>query len=101
MRTTATRHTSGIAGQHQPISPAETGEPGTGARPDDHEPQPLEQNGTARIAYSVAEAALLTGLSRDLLYDQMRRGRLGYVKIGRRLITRRHLQQFLGEQPQA
>jgi len=25
----------------------------------------------------------MTGLSRDLLYDQMRRGNLRYVKIGR------------------
>jgi excisionase family DNA binding protein len=39
----------------------------------------------------------MTGLSRDLLYDQMRRGNLSYIKIGRRrLITRQHLQQFLG-----
>jgi len=50
-----------------------------------------------RLAYSVDEAARLTGLSRDLLYDEMRRGNLVYVKVGRRrLITRQHLQQFLG-----
>ena len=54
-----------------------------------------------RLAYSVDEAARLTGLSRDLLYDQMRRGNLGYVKIGRRrLITRQHLQQFPASPPQ-
>jgi excisionase family DNA binding protein len=42
-----------------------------------------------RLAYSVDEAARLTGLSRDLLYDEMRRGNLTYVKVGRpRLITR-------------
>jgi excisionase family DNA binding protein len=53
-----------------------------------------------RLAYSVNEAAHLTGLSRDLLYDQMRRGNLPYVKIGRRrLITRQHLEQFLGAVP--
>ena len=52
---------------------------------------------SGRLAYSVDEAALLTGLSRDLLYDEMRRGNLTYVKVGRRrLITRQHLQQFLG-----
>ena len=53
----------------------------------------------SRIEYagSVDEAARLTGLSRDLLYDEMRRGHLPYVKVGRRrLITRQHLQQFLG-----
>ena len=50
-----------------------------------------------RLAYSVDEAARLTGLSRDLLYDEMRRGNLAYVKVGRRrLITVQHLQQFLG-----
>ena len=50
-----------------------------------------------RLAYSVEEAARLTGLSRDLLYDEMRRGNLTYVKVGRRrLITRQHLNQFLG-----
>ncbi len=41
--------------------------------------------------------ALLTGLSRDLLYDELRRGNLHYRKVGRRrLITRQHLEQFLG-----
>ena len=50
-----------------------------------------------RLAYSVDEAARLTGLSRDLLYDEMRRGNLAYVKVGRRrLITRQHLNHFLG-----
>jgi excisionase family DNA binding protein len=50
-----------------------------------------------RLAYSVDEAARLTGLSRDLLYDEMRRGNLTYIKVGRRrLITRHHLHQFLG-----
>jgi excisionase family DNA binding protein len=51
----------------------------------------------ARLAYSVDEAARLTGLSRDLLYDQMRSGNLPYLKVGRRrIITRQHLRQFLG-----
>ena len=50
-----------------------------------------------RLAYSVDEAARLTGLSRDLLCDEMRRANLASVKVGqRRLITRQHLQQFLG-----
>ena len=58
-----------------------------------HVPEPAAE----RLAYSVDEAARLTGLSRDLLYDEMRRGNLIYIKIGRRrLITRHHLQQFLG-----
>ena len=50
-----------------------------------------------RLAHSVDEAARLTGLSRDLLCDEMRRANLASVKVGqRRLITRQHLQQFLG-----
>lgn len=59
----------------------------------DPEPGPAAE----RLAYSVDEAACLTGLSRDLLYDEMRHGHLGYIKVGRRrLITRQHLEQFLG-----
>jgi excisionase family DNA binding protein len=57
----------------------------------EHAPRPAE-----RLAYSVDEVAQITGLSRDLLYDQMRAGRLGYIKVGRRrIITRRHLDAFL------
>ena len=49
------------------------------------------------LACSVHEAARLTGLSRDLLYDQMRLSNLACVKVGTwRLITCQHLQQFLG-----
>ena len=49
-----------------------------------------------RLAYSVDEAAAIAGLSRDLLYDQMRTGKLAYIKIGsRRIITRQHLEAFL------
>ena len=47
--------------------------------PGQPEPDPAE-----RLAYSIDEAARLTGLSRDLLYDEMRRGNLAYVKVGRR-----------------
>ena len=53
---------------------------------------------TGRLAYSVDEAAAITGLSRDLLYDQMRAGKLAYLKIGRRrIITRQHLEAFLSK----
>ena len=51
-----------------------------------------------RLAYSVEEVAQITGLSRDLLYDQMRTGQLGYTKVGRRrIITRQHLEAFLAK----
>jgi hypothetical protein len=43
---------------------------------------------TGRLACCVGEAARLTGLSRDLLGDQMRRGNLACITAGRRrLIT--------------
>lgn len=49
-----------------------------------------------RLAYSVREAAEATGLSKDLLYDEMRAGRLAYLKVGRRrIITRQQLEAFL------
>jgi excisionase family DNA binding protein len=41
---------------------------------------------------------MITGLSRDLLYDQMRSGKLAYLKVGRRrVITRTELQTFLSK----
>ena len=46
-------------------------------------------------AHSADEAFRLAGLSRDLLSDQIRRGQLGHVKVGRwYLIARQHLQQL-------
>ena len=49
-----------------------------------------------RLAYSIDEAAAITGLSRDLQYGQMRAGKLAYLKVGRRrIITRQHLEAFL------
>jgi excisionase family DNA binding protein len=49
-----------------------------------------------RLCYSVDEAAQILGLSRNLLYDQMREGKLRYLKVGRRrLITRQNLEAFL------
>ena len=65
-------------------APPETGQAGPGPAAE-------------RLAYSIDEAARLTGLSRDLLYDEMRRGNLPYTKVGRRrVITRQHLEHFLG-----
>ena len=79
----APRHTSGSVPPGDDTTAA--------ASPAGQDPNP------GRLAYSVDEAARLTGLSRDLLYDEMRRGNLAYVKVGRRrLITLQHLNQFLG-----
>jgi excisionase family DNA binding protein len=76
-----------------PASPAPA--PAKVSQPPEGE-DPRAQPPTERLAYSVDEAARLTGLSRDLLYDQMRHGHLAYLKVGRRrLITRQHLEQFL------
>jgi excisionase family DNA binding protein len=59
-------------------------------------PKIIPDQSAERLAYSVDEAAQITGLSRDLLYDQMRTGRLAYLKVGRRrIITRQHLDAFL------
>ena len=70
----------------------------TASSPPAIEPSQPEPDPAGRLAYSIDEAARLTGLSRDLLYDEMRRGHLDSVKVGRRrLISRRHLQQFLGD----
>ena len=61
-------------------------------------PPPTSDQLTDRLAYSVEEAAQVTGLSRDLLYDEMRAGRLAYLKVGRRrIITRHHLEAFLAQ----
>ena len=80
--------------------------PGPGSRPAAETLVPPQAAGpepgppAERLAYSVDEAARLTGLSRDLLYDEMRRGHLDYLKVGRRrLITRQHLEQFLAIPP--
>jgi Helix-turn-helix domain len=43
----------------------------------------------------VAEAALLTGLSRELLYDHMRIGKLAYPNGRRRVITSTEFETFL------
>jgi hypothetical protein len=49
------------------------------------------------LACSGREAARLTGLSRDLLYGQMRLSNLPCVKVGTwHLLTCQHLQQFPG-----
>ena len=80
--------------------------PVPGSAPAAERPVPRQAGGpepgppAERLAYSVDEAAHLTGLSRDLLYDEMRRGNLSYIKVGRRrLITRQHLEQFLNITP--
>jgi excisionase family DNA binding protein len=42
----------------------------------------------ARLAYSVAEAAVVSGLSRSKLYELMNGGALSSVKIGSRRLIR-------------
>jgi excisionase family DNA binding protein len=80
------------------ITGRRSGDPARGQQPAPLEPGKPGSDQSKRLANSVDEAARLTGLSRDLLYDEMRRGKLTYVKVGRlRLVTRHHLQQFLGD----
>jgi excisionase family DNA binding protein len=86
-------HPAGHEPGAEPAGPGQ-GDDGTAAAPAS---QAGQDQAAGRLVYSVGEAARLTGLSRDLLYDQMRRGNLSYLKVGRRrLITRQHLNQFLG-----
>ena len=83
---------------HRALDPHNTPPPASTPAPDTSKPQADPE--AERLAYSVTEAARLTGLSRDLLYDQMRQGNLDYIKVGRRrLITRQHLEQFLDIAP--
>jgi excisionase family DNA binding protein len=49
-----------------------------------------------RLAYTVEEAASILGVGRDLLYDEIRTGRLRSKKAGaRRVIARHHLLEWL------
>jgi excisionase family DNA binding protein len=48
-----------------------------------------------RLAYSPDEAAVLLGISTELVHDRLRTGQLGSVKAGRRLIGKHHLEAFL------
>jgi excisionase family DNA binding protein len=84
--------------QHPGATPGSDGAlPGAGTPAQPAEDAREPSLSADRLAYSVNEAARLIGLSRDLLYDEMRRGNLDYRKVGRRrLITRQHLEQFLG-----
>lgn len=49
-----------------------------------------------RHAYTIEETAETLGVSRDLIYDLMRSGKLGYIQVTsrKRLITREHLDAF-------
>lgn len=86
--------------RHPPGKPAPDSTPAAERPVPPQASRPEPEPPAERLAYSVDEAARLTGLSRDLLYDEMRRGHLNYIKIGRRrLITRQHLEQFLGITP--
>jgi excisionase family DNA binding protein len=88
--------------RHPPRKPRTSGTPAPQALVPPQASAPEQAPDAERLAYSVDEAARLTGLSRDLLYDEMRRGHLPYIKVGRRrLITRPDLEQFLGITPRS
>jgi excisionase family DNA binding protein len=57
---------------------------------------------SGRAAFSIAEVSMQVGLSRDVLYGEIRAGRLIGRKIGRRtLITQKDLERFLARLPRA
>jgi hypothetical protein len=54
------------------------------------------------LAYSMDQAAIVTGIGRSALYLAMRDGRLPVRKMGRRSVVLRHeLARFLDELPRA
>ena len=55
-------------------------------------------NGSA-LLISVAEAARLLGISRNLAYDLVREGRIPHIKLGRRvLVPRLGLENWIAEE---
>lgn len=55
----------------------------------------MSENGAA-LLFSVAEAAKLLGISRNLAYDLVREGRLPHIRLGRRvLVPRFALEQWV------
>ena len=55
-------------------------------------------NGSA-LLISVAEAAGLLGISRNLAYDLVREGRIPHIKLGRRvLVPRLGLENWIAEE---
>ncbi len=58
----------------------------------------MSENGGA-LTVSVAEAAKLLGISRNLAYDLVREGRLPHVRLGRRILVPRFgLEQWLAKE---
>jgi excisionase family DNA binding protein len=54
----------------------------------------------ARLAYSVNQAARAFGLSKSMIYDQLRSRRLRSVRVGkRRIITRQQIDAWLAGLP--
>ena len=57
---------------------------------------PATSRHSERLAYSIADAGRILGLSRSLIYHQLRTGRLNSLKVGsRRIITREQIDEFL------
>jgi excisionase family DNA binding protein len=49
-----------------------------------------------RLAYTIPQAARALGLSKSMIYDQLRANRLDSVKVSkRRIITRQQIDQWL------
>ncbi|MFN0091576.1 MAG: helix-turn-helix domain-containing protein [Acidimicrobiales bacterium] len=57
---------------------------------------------SAKLTYTVTEAAQLLGISRTSAYDCVRRGEIPALVLGRRIvITRNALEHLLGPLPMA
>jgi excisionase family DNA binding protein len=61
------------------------------------EPSVLNPKWQKHDAFSVAEAAEILRVSKEALYDELKRGRLPAVRVGDRwIIPRRALERLLG-----
>jgi len=52
-----------------------------------------------RLTYSVAEAARVLGISRNLAYEMVRCGRIPSIRFGKRLLISRYVIEQLLRQP--
>lgn len=59
----------------------------------------IEDRKFERVTYSVGEAAQILGVSRGLMYKEVRDGKIKGIKIGRKVMIHRSvLEQILGAQ---
>jgi excisionase family DNA binding protein len=63
--------------------------PVAGPRPQPSTPLPPRRQDPEQLLLEMPDVEVRTGLSRSHLYEEMKRGRLRYVKVGRRRLVRK------------